>query len=104
MKAVGRGDADHVDVLVGQQGLVLHVHLRSAGRVAGGFQAGPIDIAHGHRLGDAFLFEVIDDAQVGLGAAARADEADADAVVGPFHAVVGNDQGGGQDRGGACGG
>ncbi len=67
VKAVGRGDADHVDVLVGQEGLVLHVHLRPAGRAAGGFQAGPIDIAHGHRLGNALFLEGVDDAQVRSG-------------------------------------
>ncbi len=38
-----------------------------------------------------------------LGTAAGADEADADAVVGPFNTVAGDDQRGGQDHGGARG-
>ena len=90
VKAVGRGDADHVHVRVGQQGLVLHVHLRPAGGSAGGFQTRPIDVAHGHRLGKSLWLQVVDDLEMGLGAAAGADEADADALVGALGAVGGD--------------
>ncbi len=102
--AVGRGDTDDVDVFVGQQGLVFHVHLRPAGRAAGGLQAGPVNVAHGHRLGNALLLEAAHDLQVLLGAAADADEAHADAVVGALDAIVGQDQRGGQGGGarGSC--
>ena len=47
--------------------------------------------------------ESVDDFQVGLAAAAGADEAHADAVVGTFDAVVGDDPRGGGERGRARG-
>ncbi len=109
METVGRGDADHVDRGVGQQILVLHVLLRPAGILAGGFQTRPIDVANGHRLGNTALLELVDDAHVFMGASAGTDEPDADPLVGAL-GTLGEHTGrgkhrcgyGGRRRGGAA--
>ena len=90
VQTVRRGDAHHIDVRIGQERLVLHIHLRPAGLLARGLQARAVDVADGHRLGHAFLLHRIDDVEMCPAAAAGADESHANPLVGPFGALGGD--------------
>ena len=107
MPVIGRGDADNIDFLQFQDmavvfgdvlfivGLEAALFRREIQAAANFFVAVP-DIAHGNRLGAAvFFFELVDDVEVFLAAAADAQEADADAVVGALNAGI---TGGGQRK------
>src|SRR5208337_5541449 len=72
-----------VDVGVGQQRFVLHVHLGPAGLLAGGLESGTVDVADRNGRGLALLLETVDDVQVRLGSSPGADEAVANPIVGP---------------------
>ena len=57
VQAVRGRDADDVDVGIGQECLVLHVHLGPAGLLAGGLESGTVDVADRDRLGLALLLQ-----------------------------------------------
>ena len=46
---------------------MLHIHLRAAGLLAGGFEPGPVNVADRDRRGFVLPFQVIDDVEVRLG-------------------------------------
>jgi len=84
VQAVRGRDADDVDVGVGRERFVLHVHLGPAGLLAGGLESGTVDVADRNGRGLALLLETVDDVQVRLGSSPGADEADAKPIVGPL--------------------
>ena len=79
---VGRGHTDYVDVGVFQERLVLIVHRCPATTLGGVDHPWPVDVADGHRLGDAFLLELEDDPLVVGASRPRADETDPQPFVG----------------------
>jgi hypothetical protein len=105
METVGRGDADHVHLRVGQQFVVLEIGL-GAGGFGGFLQPVAERIVHRHHL-DRFagLDEFLHDAQMAAAPAAYSDKTDTDAVVRPDDSGPGDERKGGDGpRGhGGCG-
>jgi len=89
--AVRRGNADQIDVGVGQQLLVRPIHLRPTALLRRCHQPRPIDVADGDRPGAALLSEAVDDVDMRLAPPARADEPHADPLVGTG-GFLGNDR------------
>ncbi len=92
------GDENRIDRLVVQQSPVIVVGLDGRGHRPGFVQAPRINIGHGNRLGVRAANGDLEDL---LAAAARANQAEADSVIGAQHRPGRNDSGGGHTGGAA---
>ncbi len=101
--AVGRGDAHHIDVLVGQQFLIIAVDF-PAGPLRRGLHAGSVYVANGHRFDAALGFQIKADIDMRPAAAAGADKAHADPLVGSLRAFIGDREGRIKQRSRGCAG
>ena len=96
---LGGGDEDRIDRLVVQEAAVIVVGLDRRGHGLGLVQAPRVNIGHGNRLGAGAAQRDLEDR---LAAAAGADQAEAEPVIGPQHGAGGSDSGRGH-AGGAAG-
>ena len=94
---VGRGDANDVDLEIGEQFFVLAVDFPT-GILCRRFGARSIHVAYGHRLDESLFLELITDIDVGQAAPADADEPDADPLVGALGLLGHDGEGRGERR------